>query len=396
MKKIFTLISLLSAMILFAKDPDLKVTSLVNTPVADSLKVEISIDSDTAGPVMTVVVFLSNDATLDASDQIRMASQGVLQKGTLSFTGVINFKTEKIDSNNKYTIVVVTHDYTGNPFALNLAGLKPDANPTDNFKVAAFAFPPAVVKTHNAPLSNNEGIDLTKITFGSYESSANATAMNVQKATNCNLFNFMYNKNFKITNGNASAVSNIPVTVFLSKDGVVDNSDFVAYSGTITLPPNSDYILNAQSSTPFTDKTDQEIVTIMSSFVNWTTLAEYGQAAKSYVILRLNITIGNTMSGKTANFGNVSGYTYTTTVCSGTEQNEETETNFLSKTGTNTYEIINNKEVTLSVFNLNGQEVLKKDINSSETIDLNNLTQGLYIIKLHSAAINKSERIIVE
>jgi hypothetical protein len=392
MKKLLLISLITSSLGLFAKNPDLKVVSITNTIMADSLKFEATITSDTSGPILTAVVFISNDATLDASDQIRLASQGVLQKGTLNFSGVIKFTNEKIDSNNKYTILVITHDYVGSPLQLDLSGLKPDANPNDNFMVKSFAFPPSVVKAHNAPLSTNDGIDPVKITFATYESTANATAMNITKITNCNTHFLQYSKNFKITNTNTKDVSNVTAKVFLSKDGTIDDNDYLAHTSVISLPKSSDFILNAQSVKEFLNATDDEIKNFMSNFVNWTSTAEYGQPAKSFVLLQLSIPVNNIINIKTITFGEVSGYKYTTGVCQGTEEKENSQ-NIITKSGLNTYQITSNDPVEINIFDINGTLILKT--NNSE-IDLNSFAKGLYIINMNSSTISQSERIIVE
>ena len=133
MKKILLFITLsMSLSLAFSQAPDFQISNVTYTTQNDTLKPVITLKADTALQ-FTVGVFISKDQNLDETDELRLFSTNTSQKNaTLTLNGTLNFAGQLIDSNAKYLITIVTHQFKGTAQDFNLANLKADKNPLDN------------------------------------------------------------------------------------------------------------------------------------------------------------------------------------------------------------------------------------------------------------------------
>lgn len=404
MKKLVLSISaLLFAALTYAQTPEFEVSDLSFTTSNDTLKPKITIKADTALP-FTIALFLSEDAAFDQGDQLRLFTTAQSQKNaSMVFNGSIGFKGIKIDSNIKFIIAIVTHQFEGTAENFNIGSLKADKNINNNIKIIPYSFPAAIVKEHNAPLTNTSGLTTQQavdlITMPSYEASAFATAGTIWKATNAVVYDAEYKKNFKIISGLPVDLANVKVSVILSADDKVDANDLIIKEELVSLAKESEKVYVANGLHHITSATtDASAVNEMSDFAFWSNTKAYGEPTKSYVFVQLLFTLGDTINiTKTFGFGSSSTWAYKTFVVEGVNDSASKAQFSVNYLGANSFGLASASAGQLSVYNSLGNEVFTQGILSgNNTLNLNGQVSGAYILKVETNEGLGSERVLVK
>jgi hypothetical protein len=407
MKKILLFVSLsLSLSFAFSQAPDFQIINVTYTTQNDTLKPVITLKADTSLE-FTVGVFVSNDQNLDETDELRLFSTNTSQKNsTLTLNGTLNFAGQLIDSNAKYLITIVTHQFTGTAQDFNTQNLKADKNPLDNFRVTPYMFPTSVVKAHNAPLTNNgSGSNMTieeavaLLTMPSFESTAFTGAGTIWEATNSPVFDVQYKKTFKINNGMPQDLSGAIVKVYLSKDNVKDDGDFEIHQITKEIAKETEVFHFVDGTKRLNASTKPALVTEASNFVYWpNNTPVYGDLAKSYVFVAITFVLGDTVTvTKTFGFGGTSSFTYKTFVVNGLEDNNQKSNVLISTLGNNVFGIEASSVSKSRVYSNTGTLILEQKLTSgSNQVSLEGQQSGIYIISVETESGVSTERVLVD
>jgi hypothetical protein len=407
MKKILLFITLsMSLSLAFSQAPDFQILNVTYTTQNDTLKPVITLKADTALQ-FTVGVFISKDQNLDETDELRLFSTNTSQKNaTLTLNGTLNFAGQLIDSNAKYLITIVTHKFEGTAQDFNLKNLKADKNPLDNFRVTPYMFPAAIVKTHNAPLTNTGGGSnmtfeqaVALLTMPSFEPTSFVGAGTFWEATNSPVFDVQYKKTFKIKNGMPQDLTGAIVKVYLSKDNIKDDGDFEIHQKTMEIAKETEVFHFVDGTKRLSATTKPTLVTEASKFVYWSNNTPvYGDLAKSYVFVAVTFVLGDTLTAtKTFGFGGTSTFTYKTFVVNGLEDNNQKSNVFVSTLGNNVFGIETSSISKSRVYSNTGTLILEQNLSSgSNQLSLEGQKSGIYIVSVETETGVSTERVLVD